>query len=69
MEVLVMAPFRSREITIPAREIRPGDRLVPSGTEIVDVRRTRSGEILIRTATGNKIPMPERCPVVVSRQH
>ncbi len=63
-----MAPYRSWDITIPAREVRPGDRLVPSGTEVVDVGRTPSGEILIRTATGSKIPMPERSPVVVARQ-
>jgi len=58
---------RYREIWIPAEEVRPGDRLIPSRTSIVAVGRTISGDVRISTASGTRITLAARTPVTVAR--
>lgn len=54
-------------VPIPAREVRVGDRLVVSGTAIVAIGLTRSGETLLVTEIGTKLPMPSEQLVWVAR--
>ena len=54
------------EAWMPARDVRAGDRLVVSSTEVVNVER-RGSEVVIWLASGGKVPMPAGAPVVVSR--
>lgn len=62
-----MVSSLSCELSIPARQVRAGDRLVPSGARIVAVSRTASGDILITSESGSRMPMPEATVVIVCR--
>jgi hypothetical protein len=60
--------IHSRAVYLPARSVRPGDRLPLSQVRIVSVGWTVSGEVLLITTSGSRIPLPADLLVWVCRE-
>jgi hypothetical protein len=58
---------RCNDVHIRAHEVRVGDRLVESNLAILEITRTRSGEVLFTTESGSRLPMPAHQFVWVAR--
>jgi hypothetical protein len=58
-------PHKPTEVL--ASQVRVGDRLDPSGTRVIRVGRTPSGDVRIVTETGTMSPMPRGVKLFVLR--